>query len=388
MLYNEISFNNILIRGIMRLDRFAEIFTDQEMRTKLCGPKPGTEAVYSEIVKNIFAQKDTKEFLTSVLLRIQEAIYNPALTGNCKQIIKKIEEAPEYPKFAESLPKIILPALKVRDHGEFGTFPEESFPLSEMMKRAEALRNQNFAKGYDLIEKLKSDEATDPAMTAAKIARSKDKRLPGQFWDDVDTPFGCFQLGSCPATIEETSLLLKNVIDNNIRALVCLHQSGEHAAHRISDFWEPKRLTSLQIPGWKIEKIKEEELENRRPPRLVESTLEAWNEKEDKKILFPVLHLDGWPDQSPMPCGEELFDALQKRIAVLCPNATDRIWINCIGGIGRTGTTAAGRCLLQMITQEQQRGNQLAEKPFNILELIYALRKQRSEQKNLRAVKE
>lgn len=131
---------------------------------------------------------------------------------------------------------------------------------------------------------------------------------------------------------------------------VSLHESDEHAENRINDFWQNNRLSTLRVPGWTFEKIVEKDLshggqEGQKVARIVESTLLATNGAEQRVLTH--IHFDKWPDRSPMP-SEELFDVLLHRIAEVSPSPKLGIWINCIGGVGRTGTTAVARYCRQL----------------------------------------
>ena len=77
------------------------------------------------------------------------------------------------------------------------------------------------------------------------------------------------------------------------------------------------------------------------------------------------LHYVGWKDRKAIP-DERLYQKLLDRMKELSPIGNAPISINCRGGVGRTGTTAAAYAL-----------EYSGKKMVNIPQTIFDLRKQR-----------
>lgn len=364
----------------MKLDKLKELF-DEQVATKMWGAVGFDDKAQDELVGNAFLQG--KDFIVLVLDRIKQGI-SGANSATYRQLLIKIKKNQSFRQYASdpTVPKVEIPLPPKREHGEFGSFPEQLKLLSEMETRAAELRANDLAESLRVMNMVKSDALHDPRMPKADDVPPPGAE--GKFWDDVNTPFQDFILGACPRNDQEVAAIFKRFIDENHHLLVSLLQSFEVPSNRrVTDFWKNERLASL-IPGWTFKVREEKELDSRpieregqRPPRVVETTIEATNGVVTR--IFTHLHLDGWPDQSPMPWGEELFHVLQMRIAQLCTGPRDRIWINCLGGVGRSGSTAVARYIKQMIDAEVTRGTRLDQIKINIPEIIYAFRKQRPE---------
>ena len=97
-----------------------------------------------------------------------------------------------------------------------------------------------------------------------------------------------------------------------------------------------------------------------RETSLFETTLTLSNGK-----VLTHLHYEGWCDGTPVP-DVHLFQLMLDRMRELNQNDAP-IAINCKGGVGRSGFT--------LIAYALERAE--LSRPINLVEMIYALRKQR-----------
>lgn len=362
----------------MRIESLQTIFPDNPELVEAIWTKGADQMEVYEVVAKVVEQPE-KTFLPIFFEALQKSISLGRNPGYIKKIVLKLQGASEFPQYAQLAKSIVFPKIpKLRADDNYGLYPDDSVSLSGMKDRATVLRENDFAKAKQIISLLNSDFAHDS--TISKTAEA--------FWNDVDTPLGYFRLGSCPEKdssdeFGRVSLLFQGAINDGIRLLVCLNETGESAKIGVPDFWENRVLWHLNIPGWKIEKTGEIELasvpkdrQDYNTPRVVKSVLEAREETTGRIIPMTVFHMDGWRDQSPMPGKSPiLFNALQMAIREHRSTLKERVWINCIGGIGRTGTTAAGICAMEYIDQELGKKTPFDQIKPNFPQIIYSLRK-------------
>ncbi len=347
----------------------------------LLGTPDTKEATEDQIVANVFKQRDLREFVREILSQLKSAEEAKRQTWRSQHLILKIMRHPLYGENAPAGFMEVPPLLERTTPQEFGTFPQELLALPAMAQRVLTLSARQLYEARQISESMKRDEKTDPRIPKSfdfnSSGRSLGLSLP---WNDVDTPFQSFRLGALPKTLEEASSLFQVALGANDHLFVSLHESNEHQRDRISDFWENRTLQRLTIPGWKVLKTDERVLAqetsgsaSQKTVKIVESTLRAVREDGSETRVLTHLHLDGWPDASPLP-SEDLFYTLQSRMAQISPLPQDRILINCIGGVGRTGTTAVARYCRQYIDFHRSQGHSLDSIRLNIPEIIYSMR--------------
>jgi hypothetical protein len=359
----------------MKLKKLLEIFPNApDMCEKLWGPDKTVKKIRQPtLVENIFHQEDPKAFLAFVLSQIETAQKSK---GTRRQLREKIIRHPLFPAFAPEGLSLIRPIQKQSD-AAYGSFPVEALPLRAMRQRAEELSANGYRISAQIIKTIRSDVKKDPRIPRSFDFNRTGRDIPGMkiHMNDVDCPYGRFRLGGCPRSLVDTSSLFKKVLEAGDLLFVSLHEKGEHP-ERYHDFWENEKLRTLRLDAWTIQKTEEKELARMQTPstqgkigRLVESTLIA-SRGEEKRTLTHI-HFDGWVDQSPLP-SEDLFYTLQQRITQLCPTPQDPVIINCIGGKGRTGTTAAARMIKFYIDKQLEKGVKLDDITLNIpQDIIY-----------------
>jgi hypothetical protein len=380
----------------MRLSQLKEVFPETPIIAEALWTsgasqmRPGEVAAnafnpHNQIFKVIPEGDQVLAFLTELFKAMQKSADEDYNKGVCKSIHAKIVADPHFATYKDLLPQVIFPEpVKLRKDEKYGSFPEDLVPLSKMKERAHELRADKMAKAKQIIDMLKSDEAFDPSI--------KIEEKEGIFWNDVDTPFGRFRIGECPRKIpskeKSAALLFKCALQDGIRVFVSLNETNESSDGvdgKASDFWENHVLGLLEIPGMKLVKTGQTVLDSVREPQdasqqreqynhpqVVESTLEAVMENGEK-IPFIHLHLDGWINQHPVP-EIRLFNVLQKRIFELGGD----VWYNCVGGKGRSPTTAVAQWCLRLIHKALQENTPLDELKINIPELCYMAKKCRS----------
>lgn len=260
-----------------------------------------------------------------------------------------------------------------------GTFPAETRYLRDMQQRTEELRANDFRLARAIAKQIKEEVDRDASMPKEDVdAYRTGRNLPGTTLDmtDIDSQYGLLRIGGCPSRREKASLLFHVALEAGDRLFVSMNPSNNGESEK---FWENPVLKGLNIPGWKIENIKREELgtvlnENgERQADLVESTLCATSTEGESRQLYH-LHYNGWQNHHPLPegkKGEELFHLLQERISTICPTPTDRVCVNCQIGRDRSATVVATRLARGFIDAELKKGTSLEDIQINIPALIY-----------------
>lgn len=293
-------------------------------------------------------------------------------------------EVGELPPNVEELQLGFPPPIPV----EYDKFPEEWCSFEELSERADILQ-QDYAKAMNIIDQIDERVKRDPAITSLsqneyQIPGCLDRTyfpydlyragrdIPGAsiYGSDIHTDLQYFLLFGCPYTLQEASDLFDIILHQGIRVIVSLHQHDEPAG-KMNDFFEDQRLISCKLrDGWLIRKISEKILdedplfqEGTCMPRIVESILLA--SKGVEQIRLRHFHYDGWQDGHPAP-SESFLDELYRNIEPLLSPKTP-IAINCIGGVGRSGTFALGLYNRRYIDQCMKG----LERKINIPENLY-----------------
>jgi len=173
-----------------------------------------------------------------------------------------------------------------------------------------------------------------------------------------------FVLTGCPMNKQQAAWLWEELIRQNVQVAVSLHNIGE-ATSRCPSFWHDDVLKDLPWTGErKVDNVSSRILiEGENGAKIVETKLQATNGHENREMTH--LHYVGWKDRKAIP-DEKLYQTLLDRMRELSPSGNVPISINCRGGVGRTGTTAAAYAL-----------ERPGQKAVNIPQTIFDLRKQR-----------
>lgn len=350
-----------------------------DLCTTFLGSRDTQEASEEKIVENIYAQKDLREFLAIAIEQLTEAERAKRMTWRCQHLLTKIRRHPLYKGNAPAGAIEAPPLLTRTSPEDRGTFPNEFKYLSAMKQRANELRARDFYDARQILETMKEDEKSDPRMPKDQEFNRSGRELGvTTHYSDVTTPYQSFRLGACPKTFEETSALFRVALEAHDSLFVSLHDEGEHKNDRNSDFWENASLDQTPIPGWTVKKTQEVEVDRRpteedvqKVARIVESTLTATKNEGEETRTLTHFRIIGWQDASPLP-SEDLFYRLVKLIAQRC-RPEDRPLINCIGGIGRTGTTAVALYCIRFIDAQLAAGIKLEDIRLNVPEIIYQL---------------
>lgn len=287
---------------------------------------------------------------------------------------------------------------------EYGKFPEHTFTLPELLEVGKRLNQDGYKKAKTLFKTMKAMIKQDPAITS--LTKTDLELFPKEIRPKYNGPFDFNRFGrelnqvylnasevtfpeqkyilwGCPHNVSVVNHFFQQALEKNISVLVSTHQATE-ALDRSNAFWSADSVNNLSLNGgWKLEHLGGKALaedtkpnEDGRIPRLVETTIRATKKNQERFITH--LHYDGWKDRHPMP-SLQLFDQLLDRMQELNPDPQIPVAINCVGGVGRTGTTAVSLLLRRKIDQRRKENGQdwLDSTTVNIPEIIYEFRKQR-----------
>jgi len=190
-----------------------------------------------------------------------------------------------------------------------------------------------------------------------------------------------YLLGGCPKTIEEAQNTFDVILKEGAPVLISLHQPHE-IKNKLS-FWANNVLSKLKLRnGWKIENMTEKELANTEKKenedskfQIVESTLLATRNGEKRTLHH--FHYIGWENHELVP-RLDLMNSLLDQSDKLSPSCEKPIWINCKGGVGRTGTVALARACRCAIQEQLKQGTKFEDVKINIPLLLYHLREKRA----------
>lgn len=390
---------------IMKLSMLKEIFPDASLRHVMIGKSSNAQEMSREsLINNLLTSEKKERYAAAFKKSIAHAIEKKIHPKTCENLLEKIKK--EIQKRASLKPNNLNPKHVVRVSKQLNSkkrlFSRQLYRLSVLRSKGRQLAAKRYKSASRIISKIKLGVKKDPSIKSLPRSSPQKARVKGvaskhnppfEFnragkktrvflnWSDVDTEYQKFRLGACPRSLNEARGLFSTVIKDNVRVMVSLHQKTE-AKRWCNDFWENRRLRKMNIGGWKIKKVSEKLLakdvpgrSGKRTPKLLESTLIATRKNKTKVITH--LHFDGWPDRSPVS-SEKLFNKLLDRMQALNPSADTRIAINCVGGIGRTGSTAVAYCLRKYIDEKIMLKKPLKDLKVNIPDIIYQFRKQRS----------
>jgi len=205
----------------------------------------------------------------------------------------------------------------------------------------------------------------------------------------VETENGVYFLAGCPKSYEAAGWYWEEIIKNGVKVVVSLHDETE-GGDRANKFWTQEQLDKMAFPEGIEIKVLSSRVLDERPQvevtskngktktvdaKIVETILEITNgeKKEEKRHL----HYAGWPDRCSIP-SEDLFKTLVDRIEAFSPDKESPIAINCLGGVGRTGSTAITIDERRKIRKWLAQGDSLEALTTNLAEAIFNFRRQRT----------
>ena len=283
---------------------------------------------------------------------------------------------------------------EVLDEVVYGRFPKETLKLSELKRRSDELKANNWKDGERLIKQIKKQFERYLAQLAIKGAghnfdtnlsciqmQNRHETDPVINASDVQMG-GCnYLLFGCPWRANHATVLFDVALQQGVALFVSTLESTD-AQDKFNNYWKNDKLAQLRSrDGWTITNvgyrvlaIGEMELEGTKEPQIIESTLLATRAGETRTLTH--LHYEGWRDRKAMP-SEELFHVLQERIAELQKGKTTPFAINCHGGVGRTGTTALSHYFRKEVDAQLLAGKKLDDIEVNIPEVLFQFRLQR-----------
>lgn len=285
------------------------------------------------------------------------------------------------------------PELETQPIEKYGKFPHASRPLS---KFKEIANNLELAQSW--ANEIQTHAKNDPEMN--RLRKERDEKHEAGFSYDViqikNSPRMVVH-GTPRSDLDDCANEFYNMILNeNVKVIVALntfsdwkkaiHYYNEEQLLAANTGWkitcsEPKVLyegaVATNIPKKIREQVATVALDDisLKPyrVRIEERTLTA--QKNGKTRTITHLHYVNWPDLNEAPdlVALELFI---KRQESLSEKTNKPISIHCQGGIARTLDYALMIWIRKEIREANKLGEQVDEKPFNLPEMIYDLKKQ------------
>jgi protein tyrosine phosphatase len=276
----------------------------------------------------------------------------------------------------------------------YGRFPKETLKLSDLKRRSEELKANNWKEAERLMRQIRKQFERHLEQQDRKGARhnfdanlsciqmqNRHETDPIINASDVQMG-GCnYLLFGCPWRASHATVLFDVALQQGVTLFVSTLESTD-AQDKFNNFWKNDKLALLRSrDGWTITNIGyrvlavgEMEPEGNKEPQIIESTLLATRAGETRTLTH--LHYEGWRDRQAMP-SEALFHIFQDRIAELQKGKTTPFAINCHGGVGRTGTTALSHYFRQEVDAQLAAGKKLDDIEVNIPEVLFKFRLQR-----------
>lgn len=273
---------------------------------------------------------------------------------------------------------------------QYALFPEESCTLLQLKTKANELRENNFTKSMELQAKIKRQFKRYIKLTghdfSFNLAEKRLSYLPNLSFYASDVSFGRgrnYLLFALPRSSDEASVLFDLALQKRVTLFVSLLESQE-AKSKFNTYWTQERLCQLTTKnGWRFAKKSSKilghapiEPKGKKIPKLIETKFIARHASGEKRELTH-LHLEGWRDREETP-NETLFHLLQDRIQEIHQGRDEPIAINCLGGVGRTGTTSLVNCLRKDIDDYFAQGLDPAVVKINVVEKLFQFRLQRN----------
>jgi len=284
----------------------------------------------------------------------------------------------------------IPPSTIAPPYSEIVDFSKWDIPLQKLEitaseYRADALKDH--AKAYELLRCVKDVLLKDPIVKVLESVQPKTyeynrsgKDLPGVELaaSDVQVDGQRFILAGLPKDLETAAQYWNVILKQQCLLVVSVLDSSEEP-DQCNNFWRQHNLEQMTLlNGWTIsekdrELIIEGKKQERGTPAIIKTTLLATNGKLERTITH--LQYTGWFNYTPFP-DEAVFQVLLNHMLVISPTKSIPIAINCHGGIGRTGATAAVFVLERQIATAvaENRENRYR---VNLANIIYMLRRQR-----------
>jgi len=265
-------------------------------------------------------------------------------------------------------------------------FSKWDVPLQNLGVTAKKYENRE--KARELVHTIRDKIKKNPDVQEKQVIHYRTyeynrsgRDLPGPELcaNDLCIDNQCFILAGLPKNIESAAQYWNVILQQEGCLVVSLHDSTE-SEDLCNNFWKQQRLSQMQlVDGWTITEqnheilIKGKKSKKGTFPALIKTTLLATNSEETRTLFH--LHYVGWPNHTSIP-DKTVFQALLKNMRLLSPKKILPIAINCHGGIGRTGATAATYILERQISKAV-RENKENEYRVNLAKIIYDFRKQR-----------
>ncbi len=272
----------------------------------------------------------------------------------------------------------------------FDRFPEEECSFADFREQKELFLQDRGKRGAALFEEMRRRAVADPAMqisfkeTLEYTGGPKAVEQPPYDYNRTGKELGIyvnatnitmqdgqrFIIAGLPHDKQCAANYISGAMAQGSAVFVSLHESDD-TADRLNGFWKAEATSDMRFyDGSFVVKTDEKVLYHGKPginrdTKVVETTITLSNGKE-----LTHLHYEGWCDSTPVP-DIDLFQKMLARMREL--NVLDApIAINCKGGVGRSGFTLLVYALERSIDKMDSLGN------INLIEIIYALRKQRA----------
>lgn len=351
----------------MRIGKLKEIIDDIELLAAVMGNNPKTTKITKqEILTNLFLSKGKETLLKQFTKKIKHNISYKRHKTTCKKIYRLLK----------GIKRKKTISFESKSAFPLDRFPQEKTLLKNLREKASILSEDSYAKSLEVIRDINRRVTFDPY---AKKRTSRNSTLPPRS-DEVSTPNKKYLLIGCPKTIEDARQLFRYVLRNHCVLMISL-LGKEEGENRANNFWTSKMLKHISpVDDWTIEQKSSQVFaqslssvnEVGKHPELIRTELVAT--KGEKQRTITHLHYDGWMDRSPLP-DEHLFSTLLDTARQLSPSKEVPISINCMGGVGRTGTTAVTLYLQKQIDDQLAAGKNWDEITINVAEAIYYFRK-------------
>jgi protein tyrosine phosphatase len=273
---------------------------------------------------------------------------------------------------------------------QYNLFPEENCTLSQLTDRAAQLRENNFTEALELQARIKRQMKRFTEQTQhdynVNLAENRMPYKPEPSLNANDVTLGKgrnYLLFALPRDATDAAHLFDAALQKNVTLFVSLLESTE-ARSKFNNYWLQNKLSQVTTKGgWKFAKKSSKilatapkEPEGTKIPKLIETTIAARHKDGENRVLTH-LHYEGWRDREAMP-SETLFHALQDRIAQIHRGRDEPFAVNCLGGVGRTGTTVLTNCFRKDIDDQFAQGKDPAKVKINVIEKLFAFKLQRN----------
>ena len=287
---------------------------------------------------------------------------------------------------------------------QYDKFPKEWCSVNDLRKRAKELSSYMYQEAEMLVREIQRRTELDPAIKnlSQNDGKAEDfralvggnklpydynrtgKAIAHVFLNASDVLMQGRQnyiLAALPRNILQTRDYFEAATRQGVSLFVSAHETGEEPT-RATNFWKNEVLSQIVLSddstitnvsdidakGEKTEKQKQ------RIAHIVKNSLIHAQGTAEKTLTH--LHIDGWRDNSPMH-DEALLQTLLDEMEQLSPSREIPIAINCVSGVGRTGTIAVSYYLRREIEAQLRDGILLDDIRVNIPEVIYKFRMQR-----------